>query len=195
MKTIKISILLFFLNFNFMNAQEHKNNEINVGYGQGTSTTAINAFGAAIFSGDDDVNTDSGGALYISYKLSVSKRVRLGALLIREKVESEEIQRPENRISEQITVKATTFAIEFDYRYVVKETLQLYSGIGIGYTFGDEEFIQNPGSGQIIENGNVNHFNCQFNFFGIRYGKSFGVFAELGYGYKGVLNGGVSFQF
>ncbi|GAA4279376.1 outer membrane beta-barrel protein [Aquimarina mytili] len=176
-------------------AQENLSNEVNIGYGLGTSTTAINAFGAALFSGDDNVNTNSSGAFYISYKIAVSKRFRLGALFIREKVESEEIERPENTISEQITVRANTFALEFDYRYVFKEKLQLYSGIGVGYTFGEQDLIRKPGVGQRSESENVNHFNCQFNFFGIRYGKSFGIFAEFGYGYKGIFNAGVSFQF
>jgi hypothetical protein len=87
-----------------------------------------------------------------------------------------------------------TLAIEGQYRYQNMNKVQLYSGIGIGYTFGNETLTTPASSGNKTITGNINSIAWQINAIGIRVGKSIAGFAEFGYGYKGIVNLGLSIQ-
>lgn len=86
-----------------------------------------------------------------------------------------------------------TAAIEWEYRYVNQGPVQVYSGVGLGFTYGTEEFTSgNPGFES--NTGDISGIAYQVNAVGVRYGKKFGGYLELGYGYKGLLNLGLSLQ-
>ncbi len=87
-----------------------------------------------------------------------------------------------------------TIAIEGHYRYQNMKKIQLYSGIGIGYTFGNETLVPTTHSGNASSSGSINQFAWQINAIGIRIGNSIAGFAEFGYGYKGIINVGLSIQ-
>ncbi|RLD71800.1 MAG: hypothetical protein DRJ10_19140 [Bacteroidetes bacterium] len=87
-----------------------------------------------------------------------------------------------------------TVAVEGQYRYQNMNKVQLYSGIGIGYTFGNETLNPPASSGNATSIGSINSIAWQINAIGIRVGKSFAGFAEFGYGYKGIVNVGLSLQ-
>lgn len=72
--------------------------------------------------------------------------------------------------------------------------VQLYSGLGIGYTFGSESLNPAVDSGKTTSTGTINSFAWQVNVIGIRVGKAIAGFAEFGYGYKGIVNIGLSIQ-
>ena len=74
----------------------------------------------------------------------------------------------------------------------------MYSGLGAGYAFGKTTFKL----GDALEFKNTNNDNSKINYFtfhvtalGFRVGKKLAAFAELGVGYKGIINGGLSYQF
>jgi hypothetical protein len=82
-------------------------------------------------------------------------------------------------------------AVELDYRWVMKPGFQLYSGVGFGvrlrrgtYTAGEETDTVNKALPTF-------HLNA----LGLRFGRAVGFFLELGGGYKGALNAGLSAQF
>ncbi|MFK5857565.1 MAG: hypothetical protein QM503_15660 [Bacteroidota bacterium] len=87
-----------------------------------------------------------------------------------------------------------TLAIEGHYRYQNMNKVQLYSGLGIGYTFGSETLKPPIESGKTTTSGTINSFAWQVNVIGIRVGNSIAGFAEFGYGYKGIVNVGLSIQ-
>jgi len=87
-----------------------------------------------------------------------------------------------------------TIAIEGQYRYQNMNKVQLYSGIGIGYTFGSETLVPPSEGGKADSSGNINNIAWQINAIGIRIGNSIAGFAEFGYGYKGIVNIGLSIQ-
>ena len=87
-----------------------------------------------------------------------------------------------------------TLAIEGHYRYQNMNKVQLYSGLGIGYTFGNETLTPTPESGKPSSSGSINSIAWQVNVIGIRVGNSIAGFAEFGYGYKGIVNVGLSVQ-
>lgn len=83
-----------------------------------------------------------------------------------------------------------TGAIEFDYRYISRGRIQLYSGVGLGIIFNEEKnefpFFQDSNEEFILA--------YQANILGFRYGGVFGAFLEAGYGYKGILKFGLNVQ-
>jgi len=87
-----------------------------------------------------------------------------------------------------------TVAVDVQYRYQNMQKVQIYSGVGIGYTFGNETFTPESIHQNQNNTGTINSFAWQINAIGIRVGKAFGGFVEFGYGYKGIVNFGLSFQ-
>jgi len=92
----------------------------------------------------------------------------------------------------ELSRKFYTGAIDWAYRYYNRGPIQLYSGLGLGFTFGKETFTPN----EVVQSstGNKSSIAYQINAFGIRIGKKFGGFIEFGYGYKGIVNLGFSAQ-
>ncbi len=87
-----------------------------------------------------------------------------------------------------------TVAFECHYRYQNLNKIQLYSGIGIGYSIGTETLTPPTGSEKPSGSGNINRFAYQLSIIGVRMGNNIGGFIELGYGYKGIVNAGLSIQ-
>jgi hypothetical protein len=87
-----------------------------------------------------------------------------------------------------------TFAIEWDYRYVNQGLIQVYSGLGLGFTYATEKLTPPPETSTNSSNGNISSIAYQLNAVGVRLGKKYSGFIELGYGYKGIINVGFSVQ-
>lgn len=88
-----------------------------------------------------------------------------------------------------------TVALEWEYRYVNHGNVQVYSGLGLGFTYGTEELTPPPFEpATMASTGDISSVAYQLNAIGIRVGKKFGGFAEFGYGYKGIINIGFSVQ-
>lgn len=87
-----------------------------------------------------------------------------------------------------------TVAIEGQYRYQNMKKVQLYSGAGIGYSFGNETLTPPVDSSKPNSSGSINRIAWQINAIGIRIGNSIAGFVEFGYGYKGIINAGLSVQ-
>ncbi len=87
-----------------------------------------------------------------------------------------------------------TVAGDFQYRYKNLNKVQLYSGLSIGYTVGTENLESVPESGIENQSGSISSIAWQINAIGMRVGGDFGGFFEVGYGYKGIINLGISYQ-
>lgn len=86
-----------------------------------------------------------------------------------------------------------TFAFQCDYRYVNSGMVQMYSGIGLGYAY-VKESLDPSNEEQSVTHNSFNDFAYQINLIGLRLGRKYGGFLELGYGYKGIVNLGFSLQ-
>jgi hypothetical protein len=84
-----------------------------------------------------------------------------------------------------------TAAFEGEYRYRNQGVVQLYSGLGLGFTYGMESFTTPE---QITTTGNISNIAYQINVIGVRLGTKYAGFAEFGFGYKGIVNIGFSMQ-
>lgn len=84
-----------------------------------------------------------------------------------------------------------TITPEASITYLNKPIVKLYASIGLGMAFVSVK-------GNIPSNMQVttaDYFNSYISPFGIRIGKTFGITAEVGYGYKGFAHLGIDFQF
>ena len=87
-----------------------------------------------------------------------------------------------------------TFAAEPTFNYVYKPTWQLYGYLGLGatiVTFSSATFSD----GTHANVSRVPYINLHLTPLGMRFGNEFGGFFEFGYGYKGIINAGLSYRF
>lgn len=83
-----------------------------------------------------------------------------------------------------------TVGVGTDYSYLHKGIFRLYSGLAVGYTFEDASY-----SGNISSEDDGGFFNFHINALGVRVGKKLAGTAEIGFGYKGIINAGISYMF
>jgi hypothetical protein len=82
-----------------------------------------------------------------------------------------------------------TFAADFNWNYMYKSTCQLYGNIGMGAT------VVSFSGNSADQLQRLPYFNMHLSPFGVRVGKTIAGFAEIGWGYKGIINIGVSAKF
>jgi hypothetical protein len=100
-----------------------------------------------------------------------------------------------NTSSQEPESKWFTVMANVRYTYFVNliqvPNIQLYGSIAAGSSFRDAQ-VEKSGSTKTF---NQNYFAYQITPFGIRTGQKIAFWAELGYGFKGLLNAGLSLQF
>jgi len=191
-------MVLFGYSVNFIQAQTTKRtNEVKVGIGILTNDDLANLASDGLvylFSGGTFTYTEptSFVSSSISYKHEVARNLMLGAAFTYQAANGG-VERGDTRIGEA-RKRRYTIAIESDYRYISKDIFKMYSGVGIGYTFGKED-VTFTETGIDNRSENLGLFAFQITGIGVRVGKAFSGFAELGYGYRGMLSLGVSYQF
>ena len=175
-------------------------NDISVGYGIGTSNEILDlaedTFSSLFTLGNYWVDRDYTGGFFLSYKRQVSKRIKVGGSFVYEYSSGTTFRKEDNTFKETGEVSANnyTIAAEGNYLYLNHTKFQLYSGIGAGVSFAKEKYSPNePSSGS--DDDSLSHFNFHLNAIGLRYGNKLGVFAEAGFGYKGIINMGASYRF
>ncbi len=83
-----------------------------------------------------------------------------------------------------------TIAMDFNVNYMNRPICQLYGNIGMGVTL--VQFSDNKTEDPNARLKQFPFFNMHISPFGVRVGKMVAGFAEIGWGYKGFLNVGVS---
>ena len=91
------------------------------------------------------------------------------------------------------TFKETNYvgAAEIDYRWIMGRSFQLYSGLGAGATLKRGTYTTTGDS----ETTSRIRPTAHVNLLGFRFGGQVAFFAEVGAGYKGVINLGLNAQF
>ena len=131
---------------------------------------------------------------FLGYRYCFTKRFSLGGIFAFDfnSVKVYDSNNPEKK--REVNRYYLTFAVEPKFNYLSKPSLQLYGYFGLGATivnFSNAIFDD----GTEAEISRVPYINAHFTPIGVRFGKEFGGFVELGYGYKGILNAGFSYQF
>jgi len=133
----------------------------------------------------------SPGALFLSYRHIFRNEYMMWGITFGMSSSSGKIYNV-GQYEGDIKRKFYTGAIEWEYRYYNRGPVQVYSGIGLGFTFGNETFT--PNEVQQESTGTIASVAYQLNAVGIRLGKRLGGYIEFGYGYKGIINLGFSAQ-
>lgn len=142
-----------------------------------------------IFSDVTFHTTSSSPALYFNYKYAIQDKWFFYADLSYQVIK-QDVKQNSLTIGD-VSNRFITVGFGTDYRYISKDIFQMYSGVSIAYTTRDADFTTS-------NNMNDKHdgfFNFQVNALGFRVGKKLAGIAELGFGYKGIANVGVSYQF
>lgn len=131
------------------------------------------------------------GVFHAGYKRALRPKWRVGAAFTLERVASNMIDDRENVLLATEKVNAFAIAAETDYSYVLKEKMRMYSGFGMA--FASNKYNRDAKRDDFeVSDERVFFPNIHVTGFGIRFGGKVAGFAELGFGYKGILNAGVS---
>jgi hypothetical protein len=175
-------------------AQEEKKFELSIGYGWNTTNNGAQDLIVGMFVhalGGSYQEKARSGAYYAKFQSHVAKRVLVGVYASLEKTTD---AGSDWLSGEHWTMERRffTLALEVQFQYIAKPAFQMYSLLGIGNAFVKEK--ESVLTGRTSSN-NFNAFKGHLSVLGLRVGKTIGLHAELGYGYKGVINGGLSVQF
>jgi hypothetical protein len=195
----KIIFILFFLSLfsSLLYAQKLKN-EISAGYGIHSLQEGFHGFGRALqwaffFNpGDVKLNYSTGPAI-ISYSQAVNKDISAGFSFSYTKVSSQISYLWTHNDTTRFTTQFYTIMGRMQYTYTIPDNfVQVYSGLAWGASFFNTVNIYQDKTSD-TEDGS--YFAFHLNILGIRVGQNFGGFMELGLGYNGLINGGVSVKF
>ena len=212
---LRLTILFLSLSVS-ANAQYWYSQEISVGYGIVPSDQFLdgnrNAAGAGYISYE---NFKVSGMWFVNYKFFVGEKFSIGLFAGREQesgtmgapYDSDEPVMPLGTFSRT----AYTIASEISVQYRSERNTRIYATAGIGVTIEQETDVfqqayynnarqylnySGPltGSETIVPN-NRTHFNGYISPVGISVGNHLRGFFEIGFGYKGIFNGGISYYF
>ena len=135
-------------------------------------------------------NKSSTPSIAISYKTTIKDNWLIYADGVYQSVK-ENVLVKNNQVGD-INNSYVTFGVGTEYHYIYKPWFQMYSGASIGFT---AQYSNFKGSSSDLKDGHDGYFNFQVNALGFRFGKKLAGIIELGAGYKGVANIGLSYQF
>jgi hypothetical protein len=134
-------------------------------------------------------NVKTMGPVILSWKHIPKSRWFFGILMAYLKGSNDEISSliwPDSQTVSHRSYSVLTLSPEIDFRYIRKEKFTMYSSFAFGITFLSEK-SDGPLDKTIHSDGHLS-------LLGLRYGKKVGVFTELGYGFKGLLNFGINLR-
>ncbi len=95
------------------------------------------------------------------------------------------------------SLNAAYFMLAFDweYNFIKINWIRMYAGASFGVGYFLSGFQPAPRSRETDQSMNQTVFSYQATPLGIRLGTTIAIIAEFGYGYKGIINGGLSYRF
>ncbi|MCD6597810.1 MAG: outer membrane beta-barrel protein, partial [Bacteroidales bacterium] len=171
---------------------QNKRHEIVAGYGMASHQTfkeiTVNLAVTIFTVGNVNTVYQSGsGTFYLGYRYHLSKHFSMGIDAAYQSI-LEEVRNSDERVG-NLKRKYITASALTNISYINRPAFQLYSTISAGYIQGKGNYTPVEGEEESMTDG---FFGFQVNPVGIRFGRTVGGFVELGYGYKGVLNFGLS---
>ncbi|QIL41884.1 hypothetical protein G7074_23020 [Pedobacter sp. HDW13] len=186
-------ILLLVLLIGFTNLVRAQKFEIYGAYGLGSAQEIIDGLsdmGTSLITGGNASSTTSHGFGPIIVGANYYLTARLTAGVLYSNTSSKSTVSAGSTAGSDYKNTYNVFMARTDYRYVNK-TIQLYSGISLGASIAKTK----PENGNSTNTASSTDFAYQVNALGIRAGKNIGAFAELGFGYNGIINVGISAKF
>lgn len=199
-KSIIVCTILFTLSTVVVKAQEAGKHEINVSYGDGAPTTLVdgfsNAFTNALVSGISGLKTnnttESFGSIGLGYRNQITERIRVGGDIAFQQVQSK-ITDEKNKLLSKRTDRYLMVLPTISFSYIKTDWLDFYGSAAAGVLLNNSE--QQSEDGKAPHKSNNVDFAFQVNPAGIRVGKKIGVFAEVGFGHRGIVVAGINYKF
>lgn len=204
MKKLSILFSIFCMSAATVLAQNtHNKHELRIGFSDAIPLTIGDAllygFTSGLTSGiagytKDTKNDKSSGMWGIGYKYHINNRFSAG-MEVSYLSSSKDINFKKSDDEYNVHRKSSFLLIlpTAQYHYLNREKLQLYGNIGLGVLNYSIKEDKDVGSEAFDEN--YTSFAFQVNPIGLRVGKRIGGFAELGFGFKGIINIGASMKF
>jgi hypothetical protein len=179
---------------------DYKKNEFELNYAFLTDEFVLNVFSEAIIHLGKHTNSNyvyrdsqiSLGAIYFTYRYNLMPSMSIGLTSGLDLTDGYITDYNGRRIGTTKKVFLTC-AAECKYKYLEKKIITLYGYLGIGYSILlDRNYFTTVDPGLPFGDKIQNHFNMHITPIGMRLGKKFGGFLEIGLGYKGLINAGVS---
>ena len=189
-------VLTFQVNAQTQTDKSIERHEVNLGVGV-ISTNQVFDFLAKVivttltFTAVHPENTSYTATWHAGYKYSLSKRWAIGPTFVYDGSTSDAIVLNHNVGT--ISNNYYTLALETDFKFVNTEVFKFYSLFGIGGTLLSQEFKESLTG--ITADNSIPYFNFQITPIGLKFGKTFGAYTELGIGYKGIINAGLFYRF
>jgi hypothetical protein len=143
-----------------------------------------------------DKQTSNTGNLFVTYRYGFSRIFSIGATAGIQRYTADRFYDNSSQFllkTGSHTTTVVSYAAELKVNYVTSDLYQLYGFAGLGsrrYTV-SRELVNEPSAGQpMAEYDRV----FQVTPLGIRVGKTFNGFMEIGYGYKGLGNLGIGYK-
>ncbi|TDK43455.1 hypothetical protein [Algoriphagus formosus] len=184
MKKLVLGLVIMLVIVFDSNAQESKV-EVRAGYGVLSAQAIGSVLSNSIVGGLDGyekTDISSGGALIFSLLFNPSNRISFGLDFGYEKLDV--IYESPSQANITSKDRFITVMPRVDLRYVNKEAYSLYGSLAAGGSFLSAE------RGNESEQGVA--FAYQITPIGIRFGNNIALFAEAGFGFRGLLNAGLS---
>ena len=141
------------------------------------------------------------GNIFATYRYCINKRLDLGLTLGMEALSLSHYTHPDlgaPQLLGKYKASITTIAAEIKLVYCEGKVVQFYGFIGMGARYFQEKQTEYAAAGIYPQNSDLQvtpfFVNTQWTPLGLRVGKRFYGFAELGVGYKGLLNVGVCYR-
>ena len=179
--------------------------EASVSYGRESGTDILDGFGFNRTPPNYDhptynVATAKSGNIFLSYSYFVTSRLGIGITAGTEFVTFNQIANydaptPGLPVLGSFKSNITTVAFELKPVYLNTRLVQLYGLIGLGARYTTDKLVsgENNIPGKEVTYTPV-FINTQWTPIGVRVGKTLSGFLELGLGYKGLINGGISYK-
>ena len=194
----RILLLLLMLQIGNCFAQSQKGTfQINGSYGfisaPRVANYASNILGTVGTLGNYDVyDHKNTGPVSVHPKYYISDRIKLGLNLTFE--QQKEKTKDNGQNTGKIKSNYYSFMPSFTYNYWQRDNCQVYGCLSLGAGIENSTFSPVNKETYSEKTDNSLQFAYQVSVFGIRYGKKVGVFMELGYGYNGIFQAGLSYN-
>lgn len=203
-KIFYFSGLLFFFTTTTVIAQDvHQKHEIRFGFSDASPITITdvllqglrNAFSSSVSGYTKEVNRKKNNGMWtVGYKYHVNRRFSIGTdvgLLTSSK--NIEFTRTSDNYNVYRQATFLLFLPTAQLTYLNRDNVQLYGNLGAGVLrYSIKETKDDDGS---EFSDKFTSFAFQLNPVGVRVGKQFAAFAEIGFGFKGIVNIGASVDF
>ena len=199
-KRLTLALAFYFLTIGVITAQETGNHEIRVGAGDALPVTLGHSIANSFIDGIiaslgnytlEDNNSEFTLPMFTAgYRYNITDRIKIGLDVGYLRINGD-LRVTHNDTGEKSIIKQTTnyYAVlpSGQVSYYKKGIVNLYGSVNAGVIFGNSK--------RNSETTTTTAFAYQVNPIGIRVGKQWGGYAELGYGYKGFANIGMSYTF